>query len=100
VLGDDLDAPQNGAAAQLVVTVAGTDAQTISLTVVGRGNSFAVYTNGTLIDEVDPTGPRPFTEYTVNNRTASAKQMCALVANTNHSVQPASGTCFDLPDSP
>ena len=44
-------------------------------------------------------GPRPFTEYTVNHRPASAMQMCALVANANHSVQPDSGTCFDLPDS-
>ena len=42
-------------------------------------------------------GPRPFTEYTVSNRPAEATQMCALVANADHSVQPDSGNCEDLP---
>jgi hypothetical protein len=42
-------------------------------------------------------GPRPFTKYAVSNRPASATQMCALVANSNHSVQAKSGNCVDLP---
>lgn len=42
-------------------------------------------------------GDPPFTEYGPANRPAAATQMCALVANPNHSVQPASGNCFDLP---
>jgi len=43
-------------------------------------------------------GPRPFTEYAVSNRPAGAMQMCALVANADHSVQPDSGNCEDLPE--
>ena len=42
-------------------------------------------------------GPRPFTEYSVSDKPAAATQMCALVANPNHSVQPNSGNCVDLP---
>ncbi|MCB8922144.1 MAG: protein kinase [Ardenticatenaceae bacterium] len=42
-------------------------------------------------------GPRPFTQYTVNDRPATATQMCALVANADHSVQYNTGNCFDLP---
>lgn len=42
-------------------------------------------------------GPRPFTQYSVANRPASAMQMCALVANSNHSIQLNSGNCVDLP---
>jgi hypothetical protein len=42
-------------------------------------------------------GPRPFTGYRVSERPAAATQMCALVANGNHSVQPDSGNCMDLP---
>jgi hypothetical protein len=42
-------------------------------------------------------GPRPFTKYKVSNRPAGAMQMCALVANSNHSVQQNSGNCVDLP---
>ena len=42
-------------------------------------------------------GPRPFTKYGVADRPNYANQMCALVANANHSVQPDSGNCFDLP---
>jgi serine/threonine protein kinase len=42
-------------------------------------------------------GPRPFTEYKVSNRPANATQMCALVANADHSVIAESGNCVDLP---
>jgi len=42
-------------------------------------------------------GPRPFTEYSLSDKPAAATQMCALVANPNHSVQPNSGNCVDLP---
>lgn len=42
-------------------------------------------------------GPRPFTGYRVSDRPKAATQMCILVANPNHSVQPNSGNCFDLP---
>jgi hypothetical protein len=42
-------------------------------------------------------GPRPFTRYTVGDRPANATQMCALVANPNHSVIAESGNCIDLP---
>ncbi len=42
-------------------------------------------------------GPRPFTQYSVANRPAGALQMCALVANSNHSIQLDSGNCVDLP---
>lgn len=43
-------------------------------------------------------GPRPFDEYRTTNRPAAATQMCVLVANPNHSIQPNSGNCFILPD--
>lgn len=42
-------------------------------------------------------GDPPFTQYGESNKPAGATQMCALVANPNHSVQPNSGNCFDLP---
>lgn len=42
-------------------------------------------------------GPRPFTKYKVSDRPGAATQMCILVANPNHSVQPNSGNCVDLP---
>jgi len=42
-------------------------------------------------------GPRPFTGYAVNQRPAGATQMCALVANSNHTVIQGSGNCYDLP---
>jgi serine/threonine protein kinase len=42
-------------------------------------------------------GDPPFTQYGIANRPAGATQMCALVANPNHSVQPDSGNCVDLP---
>lgn len=42
-------------------------------------------------------GPRPFTGYRVSARPSAATQMCALVANSNHSVQANSGNCVYLP---
>lgn len=42
-------------------------------------------------------GPRPFTQYTVNDRPGAATQMCALVANVDHSVQLNTGNCYNLP---
>ena len=42
-------------------------------------------------------GPRPFTKYSESDRPADATQMCALVANSNHSVIPESGNCANLP---
>ena len=41
--------------------------------------------------------PSPFTTYTVNDRPVGATQLCALVANPNHTVQFESGNCVDLP---
>ena len=43
-------------------------------------------------------GPRPFKGYAVANRPQGATQMCALVANADHTVQPQSGNCFNLPN--
>jgi hypothetical protein len=45
-------------------------------------------------------GPRPFSGYKASDRPQNASQMCILVANPNHSVQPGSGGCFPLPDVP
>jgi hypothetical protein len=45
-------------------------------------------------------GPRPFTGYKTSDRPANASQMCILVANADHSVQPNSGGCLPLPDVP
>lgn len=42
-------------------------------------------------------GPRPFDKYRVSDRPSAATQMCALVANSNHSIIPESGNCLDLP---
>jgi serine/threonine-protein kinase len=42
-------------------------------------------------------GPSPFTRYREADRPADATQMCALVANANHSIIPESGNCFNLP---
>jgi serine/threonine-protein kinase len=39
----------------------------------------------------------PFTTYTVNDRPEGATQLCALVANPNHTIQRESGNCVDLP---
>ena len=43
-------------------------------------------------------GPRPFTGYTTHAKPAEATEMCALVANPNHSIQMGSGMCFLLPE--
>ncbi len=42
-------------------------------------------------------GDPPFTQYGVANRPAAASQMCALVANPNHSIILNTGNCVDLP---
>jgi serine/threonine-protein kinase len=42
-------------------------------------------------------GDPPFKQYTVGNRPSNATQMCALVANPNHSIQLNSGNCVALP---
>jgi len=42
-------------------------------------------------------GPSPFTAYGPANRPPNATQMCALIANANHTIQPNSGNCVDLP---
>ena len=42
-------------------------------------------------------GPRPFTKYSVNDKPSAATQMCALVANANHSIILGSGNCVYLP---
>jgi hypothetical protein len=43
-------------------------------------------------------GPRPFAGYSVAERPGGANQLCALVANPDHSVQANSGDCFPLPE--
>jgi serine/threonine-protein kinase len=43
-------------------------------------------------------GPRPFNGYTTSNKPAGASQLCALVANPNHSITPDTGNCFALPE--
>ena len=46
-------------------------------------------------------GPRPFSGYRVSDKPAAATQMCARVANSNHSLNGLeSGNCVDLPPSP
>jgi serine/threonine protein kinase len=42
-------------------------------------------------------GPRPFTGYAINQKPDTATQICALVANANHTVIANSGNCMDLP---
>ncbi|MBU6334753.1 MAG: protein kinase [Chloroflexi bacterium] len=42
-------------------------------------------------------GPRPFTGYALADRPPGASQLCALVANDDHSIQPGSGNCVALP---
>lgn len=42
-------------------------------------------------------GPRPFAGYSTSDRPAQADQMCALVANANHSIILESGNCLELP---
>lgn len=43
-------------------------------------------------------GTPPFTQYGIANRPAGATQLCALVANSNHSVIQGSGNCVFLPE--
>ncbi|MEJ2558067.1 MAG: hypothetical protein P8186_17970 [Anaerolineae bacterium] len=52
--------------------------------------------------QIYPTGPgqpntSPFTLYTIAQRPADATQLCILVANQDHSVNPGTGNCVDLP---
>jgi hypothetical protein len=42
-------------------------------------------------------GPRPFNGYTTSDRPANATQLCALVANPDHTVQQGTGNCVALP---
>jgi hypothetical protein len=42
-------------------------------------------------------GDPPFTQYGPAQRPANATQMCALVANANHSIMTGTGNCVDLP---
>ncbi|MCH8813630.1 MAG: serine/threonine protein kinase [Chloroflexi bacterium] len=44
-------------------------------------------------------GPRPFTGYEVDEKPASATEMCALAAREEHSVYADSGNCWPLPDA-
>ena len=39
----------------------------------------------------------PFTGYGVGDRPSAATQLCVLVANADHSVQPNTGNCYSLP---
>lgn len=43
-------------------------------------------------------GTPPFTQYGIASRPAGAMKMCALVANSNHSVILGSGNCVFLPE--
>jgi serine/threonine protein kinase len=45
-------------------------------------------------------GPSPFEGYKASDRPQDATELCVLVANPDHSVQPDSGNCFPLPDLP
>ena len=45
-------------------------------------------------------GPSPFRGYLTSDRPQAATQMCALVANPDHSIIPDSGNCVQLPDAP
>ena len=42
-------------------------------------------------------GPRPFNGYTVDERPSGATQICAVVANPDHTIKPGTGNCWDLP---
>jgi serine/threonine protein kinase len=44
-------------------------------------------------------GPRPFKGYTIQAKPAGANQMCARVANADHSIIYDTGNCFDLPEA-
>ncbi len=43
------------------------------------------------------SGPRPFRDATISEIPPGVTQICALVANPDHSVLPGSGNCVDLP---
>ncbi len=45
-------------------------------------------------------GPSPFSGYKVSDVPPGADSLCVLVANPDHTVQPASGNCFKLPEAP
>ena len=42
-------------------------------------------------------GPSPFNGYPVNDIPNGATQMCALVANADHTIILGSGSCYPLP---
>ncbi|OGO37584.1 MAG: hypothetical protein A2W35_05470 [Chloroflexi bacterium RBG_16_57_11] len=42
-------------------------------------------------------GPRPFSEVSIFDTPPEATQMCARVANPDHTILPDSGICIDLP---
>jgi hypothetical protein len=42
-------------------------------------------------------GPRPFEDFRLASRPQSATQICARVANPDHSILYSSGNCFDIP---
>ncbi len=42
-------------------------------------------------------GPEPFKGYKVSDRPNGADQLCALVANPDHSIVKNTGNCIDLP---
>ena len=42
-------------------------------------------------------GPRPFTGYTASERPAGATEMCAVVANPDHTIKLGTGNCIVLP---
>jgi hypothetical protein len=42
-------------------------------------------------------GPRPFSEISIFDTPPDATQMCARVANPDHTILPDSGNCVDLP---
>jgi hypothetical protein len=44
--------------------------------------------------------PSPFIGYATTDRPDAATQLCAIVANPDHSVRVGSGNCFTLPDIP
>ncbi len=41
--------------------------------------------------------PTPYTGIKISDRPFSATQLCVLVANADHSVQPGTGNCYPLP---
>jgi hypothetical protein len=45
-------------------------------------------------------GPSPFSGFSADDRPGGATEMCAIVANPDHSVVPNSGNCYPLPDLP